>query len=354
MALGLGDPTKPINIGTNGGFGWGTAAAACVRPLICSNGAAILALNITTNQFNSPVTLVSGNVNLSGNFYNGMIFSNVISGAGGNTYSSEFGHCLPHQTPHSGNTTVLRSTNTQRVAAIMVPSKLVGNGSIEHSANISLQGITASQAFPGALDVSGRTDGTLTLLNGQTLRGDNGSYVKGNVVATSGTMITPGGTTNIQFMSISNNLTLQAGSTMAMDVSLDGGLTNDLVKVTGLMTYGGTLQLTNIGVTALTNGAAFKLFSNGTFSGNFATISGSPGTRFRLVIQSYKRHCHSGGDGGHKSDEHHGLGFRQPVDIVMASRPLGMDFARQTNTLGAAFQPIGLMFPAATLRRKAS
>jgi fibronectin-binding autotransporter adhesin len=276
-ALGLGDSTKPIYVGNGGGFGWGTAAAACVRPLICSNGAAIIALNITNNVFNSPVTLVSGNINLSGNFYNGMIFSNVISGAGGMTLQFQSLATLAASNTYSGNTTVANANSAGggNNGSVL---KLVGNGSIEHSASISLQGVTASQAFPGALDVSGRTDGTLTLLNGQMLRGDNGSYVKGNVVATSGTMITPGGTTNIQFMTISNNLTLQAGSTMAMDVSLDGGLTNDLVKVTGLMAYGGTLQLTNIGVTALTNGAAFKLFSNGTFSGNFATISGSPGS----------------------------------------------------------------------------
>jgi hypothetical protein len=173
---------------------------------------------------------------------------------------------------YSGNTIVANCNSGPGTVL-----RLVGSGSINNSLNISLQGITASQAFPGALDVSGRTDGTLTLVNNQTLRGDNGSYVRGNVVATSGTTITPGGQTNIQYMTVSNNLTLQSGSTVRMDVSLVGGATNDLIKVSGLMTYGGTLQLTNIGVTALTNGASFKLFNNGSFSGNFATVSGSPG-----------------------------------------------------------------------------
>ena len=275
-ALGLGDATKPIYVGNGGGFGWGTAAAACVRPLICSNGATLFGLNITTNRFNSPVTLVSGIVNLNANFYNGMIFSNTISGAGGITLQFQSLATFAASNTYSGNTTVANA-NAAGGGNNGSVLRLVGNGSIDHSANISLQGITASQAFPGALDVSGRTDGTLTLVNGQTLRGDNGSYVRGNIVATSGTKITPGGATNIQYMSVSNNLTLQAGSTVAMDVSLDGGATNDLIRVVGAMTYGGTLQITNIGATALTNGASFKLFNNGSFSGNFATISGSPG-----------------------------------------------------------------------------
>jgi hypothetical protein len=222
------------------------------------------------------VTLVSGIVNLNANFYNGMIFSNTISGAGGITLQFQSLATFAASNTYSGNTTVANA-NAAGGGNNGSVLRLVGNGSIDHSANISLQGITASQAFPGALDVSGRTDGTLTLVNGQTLRGDNGSYVRGNVVATSGTKITPGGATNIQYMSVSNNLTLQAGSTVAMDVSLDGGATNDLIRVVGAMTYGGTLQITNIGATALTNGASFKLFNNGSFSGNFATISGSPG-----------------------------------------------------------------------------
>ncbi|HWI58830.1 MAG TPA: hypothetical protein VNZ22_16510, partial [Bacillota bacterium] len=114
--------------------------------------------------------------------------------------------------------------------------------------------------------------------SGQTLRGDNGSYIRGNVVAGSGATIAPGGLASIQYMSVSNNLTLQAGSTVAMEVSLDSGATNDTINVTGTATYNGTLQLANIGATPLTAGNSFKLFKSGGFSGNFATIAGSPGT----------------------------------------------------------------------------
>jgi fibronectin-binding autotransporter adhesin len=277
-ALGLGDPTKSIMVGSGGGLAWGTIAAPCVRPMICSNNSAIYAYNNTSNVFNSLVTLVSGNVNLNANFYNGMTFSNVISGAGGLTLLAQTRVSLAATNTYSGNTVVVNCNGTNGTSLSGSILRLVGNGSINNSPNITLQGVATGQSFAGALDVSGRVDGTLTLVSGQTLRGDNGSYVRGNVIASSGATITPGGSANIQFMTVSNGLTLQAGSTVAMDVSLDSGITNDLIRVTGTTTYGGTLQLSNSGASVLTNGAAFKLFSNGAFSGNFATISGSPGT----------------------------------------------------------------------------
>lgn len=276
-AFGLGDPSKAILVGSNGGFAWGTASAPCVRPLICSNGATLYGYNITTNVFNSPVTLVSGNINLNANYYEGMIFSNVLSGAGGVTLLYQGYATFAAPNTYSGNTTVANSG--QGTGSIL---RLVGNGSINSSAYITLQGIvtnaTYTNALAGALDASGRVDGALSLTSGQTLRGDNGSYVAGNVIAGSGSTITPGGPTNIQYMTCSNSLTMQAGSTVAMDVSLDGGTaTNDLIKVVGTANYGGTLQLSNAGTSPLTNGASFKLFSAGSYSGNFASLSGSPG-----------------------------------------------------------------------------
>jgi autotransporter-associated beta strand protein len=274
--LGLGDPTMPIYIGNGGGFAWGTASANCVRPLICSNNTTIYGYNIVNNVFNSPVTLVSGNVNLNANFYEGMIFSNVISGAGGITLQFQGLATLAAANTYTGPTIVANS-NTGSGANNGSVLKLVGNGSINNSASISLEGIVTNQAFAGALDASGRVDATLTLAN-QTLRGDNGSYIRGNVAANSGAIITPGGANNLQYMICSNNLTLSAGSTVAMEVDLDTGISNDVVNVIGTNNYAGTLQLSNIGVTALTNGAAFKLFNNGRFSGNFSSISGVAGS----------------------------------------------------------------------------
>jgi hypothetical protein len=202
-----------------------------------------------------------------------LIFSNVLSGAGGVTVQSRSRVTFAGTNTYSGDT-IVANTITNGASNGGSVLSLVGNGSISsNSLHITLQGNPTNPPFAGAIDASGRADGTLTLVNGQTLRGDNGSYVRGNVIATSGTTITPGGPSNIQFMTVSNNLTLQAGSTVAMDVNADSGATNDLVKVSGTLTYGGTLQITDSGANALAAGASFKLFNAATYSGAFAGIA---------------------------------------------------------------------------------
>ena len=270
--FGLGDPSKPITVAGGAGFAWGTESARCTKTLICSNNATLYGYNVMNNVFAGPVTLAGGNLNLNANYFHGMIFSNVISGSGSvsvlyNSYVTFAG-----ANTYTGDTTVWRCN-----ASPGSYLRLVGDGSVNNSANIVLQGITAGQAYAGGLNVSGRTDHTLTLGSSQTLRGDNGSYVAGDVVST-GATITPGGSANVQYMTFSNNLTMSSGSVVAMDVGLDTGITNDLINVVGTNNYAGTLQLANIGATALTNGASFKLFNAAHFTGNFASIAGSPGT----------------------------------------------------------------------------
>jgi fibronectin-binding autotransporter adhesin len=274
-SLGLGDPTKNIFVGTNAGFAWGTAAANCTRSLICSNGATLYGYNITTNVYNGPVTLVGGNVNLSASFYDGMIFSNTISGAGGVTVTFQSLVTFAAANTYSGNTIVQFSGTASGSGGGSVLS-LVGNASIANSPLIWLQGTNATQPYAGALNVSGLPGGTLTLASGQTLRGDNGSSVKGSVTAGSGSTVSSGGQGNIQSMTFSSNLTLSASSTVAMDVDMDTGTaSNDVVSVLGTNNYAGTLLLTNMGATALTVGEQFHVFNNAHFTGNFATVSGT-------------------------------------------------------------------------------
>jgi autotransporter-associated beta strand protein len=335
--LGLGDATKSITVGAGGGFGWGTVAAHSVRPLICSNTAAILSLNSVSNVFDSPVTLVSGNVNLNANFYLAMTFSNVISGAGGITLLAQSRATLAASNTYTGNTIVAdcNAANGSDSGSIL---KLAGVGSINGSPNISIQGVTPAQAFPGAIDASGRADGALTLLSTQTLRGDNGSWIKGNVIASSGATLTPGGTTNIQFMTFSNNLTMASGTVVMMDVSLDGGngATNDLIRVVGTNTYGGTLVITNIGVTTLTNGTAFKLFSSSTNIGNFATVSGTPGVGFNWSFNPTNGVATVIGGGGGPATNPTNILFSLSGSTLTLSWPsdhLGWTLQAQTNAV---------------------
>ena len=53
-------------------------------------------------------------------------------------------------------------------------------------------------------------------------------------------------------------------------------LPNDQVQVSGSLTYGGTLIVTNIGANALTAGVEFPLFNANSYGGGFASISLPP------------------------------------------------------------------------------
>jgi autotransporter-associated beta strand protein len=270
---GFGDPTKTIFIGSGAGFALGTSTAPFKKQIIASNNATIYCYG-GGSVLATPVTLVGGAITINANYFNAITFSNVLSGpAGVNiSYNSPVTFAAPNT--YTGATYV--SDCNAAPGSIL---HLIGYGSITNSSGIQLQGTQSGQAYAGGLDVSGRVDGTLTLVNNQTFRGDNGSYVNGSVVATSGATLTPGGLNNIQYFNVSNNVTLSAGSTVVADVSIDtGSPSNDVINVTGALSYGGTLQLNPSGTAPLTAGSAFKLFNFGSQSGNFATLAGSPGT----------------------------------------------------------------------------
>jgi hypothetical protein len=70
-------------------------------------------------------------------------------------------------------------------------------------------------------------------------------------------------------LTVSNNLTLVAGSTTFVRVG-HSPLTNNATIVSGILTEGGTLNVTNIGVGAFTAGDSFKLFNAASYSGSFS------------------------------------------------------------------------------------
>jgi hypothetical protein len=76
-------------------------------------------------------------------------------------------------------------------------------------------------------------------------------------------------------LTFSNSLTLNSGSTTILDMS-KASLTNDVVEVTGALTYGGMLLL-NIG-DALAASDSFKLFAAASYAGVFdAIVPATPG-----------------------------------------------------------------------------
>ena len=188
-----------------------------------------------------------------GNF-NGMaggqlIASNGVLVVGAGNATSTFGGNI------AGNTSLVK----------------IGSGLVTLAGTNTYTGSTS--VSNGTLAVSGRlANGALTVATNGTLAG-SGS-IAGAVTVQAGGLLSPGLAGPVA-LTVSNALTLQAGSATAMDIS-KSPLTNDQVRVTGLLTYGGTLIVTNL-AGPLAGGDYFQLFSAGSRSGDFAALAGLPG-----------------------------------------------------------------------------
>jgi fibronectin-binding autotransporter adhesin len=215
----------------------------------------------TGTAFSGPVALNGGVVRMEVQT-SLLTFSNVISGTGG-LYVGDNG---ANQTP-----LVFAAANTYTgITDLRTNSNLalIGNGSIANSTPISLSPSTV-------LAVTNRTDGTLTLANGQTVEGRG--TIQGNFVAGAGSTLLPGvtsTTTNVGLLTVSGNATLGGSALFKLNTT-----TNDVLSVGGTLVYGGTLTVTNISVTPLAAGNSFKLFKAASYSGSFSSISPTtPGT----------------------------------------------------------------------------
>jgi hypothetical protein len=143
-----------------------------------------------------------------------------------------------------------------------------------NAGTLALSGTAAFSSSPrvsigsgATLDVTGRSGAALAFGSGQTLSG-NGAF-RGDATISSGAKLTPG--SSIGTLTFSNTLALNAGSTTVMEVT-HSLLAKDFVDVTGTLTYGGTLIVTNVGVTPLAAGDSFQLFEAGTYAGTFSSI----------------------------------------------------------------------------------
>ena len=173
----------------------------------------------------------------------------------------------------SGNVALTKAGDPDTVLFITNGNTYVGDttvafGTLALSSSGSIAGSSNIVVAAGAtLDASAKPAG-FVLGAAQTLSG-NGT-VLGNVTA-NGT-VAPG--TSIGTLNLSGNLLLQNGSTTAIEVRADGS--RDQVICGGTITYGGTLQVANLGGTLTTNNT-FKLFAATGYSGAFASVTPAPG-----------------------------------------------------------------------------
>jgi hypothetical protein len=234
--------------------------------LIMDNGSALQTYyNGGANPVDNAVTL------------NGMVhfvlgdhtenFTNVISGTGGFVLDY-YNHAmvLSASNTYSGPTSIGGDGNSVEVA-------LVGSGSISHSSVIFFQGNAPKVTH---LDVTGRSDQTLTLASGQTLAGVGA--INGSLVVSPGATVSPSGTNSVNDdtstnavggLTASDNVTLD-GTTV---IKLDGAGTNDVIQAGGDLVYGGSLNLVNISGAPLAAGNSFQVFSAANYTGAFSSIT---------------------------------------------------------------------------------
>jgi hypothetical protein len=130
-----------------------------------------------------------------------------------------------------------------------------------------------------ASDMSGVTNDFIVNAGG-TLRG-SGNTIGGPVTVNPGGTFYAGFASNaIGNLTISNSLSL-AGNTIVA-INKDVAPSNDVVNVTGALSYGGTLTVYNLGTNALVVGDTFTVFPPGG-ANNFSSIVSDPEVTFSFT-----------------------------------------------------------------------
>ena len=239
---------------------------------LTKTGTGTLTLTGNTNNYSSGTTISAGTLQIGGGGTSGTIGSGtisdnatlafnrsdaitdtgfgLISGTGNLAKRGAGIFALTKAHTYTGATTVETGTLA-----------LTNSGAIANSSNLV---ISAGALF----DVSGATGSAMTLANGKIISG-YGS-VKGNFTVGSGAKLAPGSL--IGTLTFSNALTLAAGCTNIFEIS-KAPLTNDVAKVFGALTCGGTVLVTNISGLPLALGDSFKLFNAASYTGSFTNVS---------------------------------------------------------------------------------
>ena len=142
-----------------------------------------------------------------------------------------------------------------------------GAGALLLSGANTLTGATTVSA--GTLNVTGSLAGSATTVQTGATLGGTGTV--GSLTALSGATIAPG--MSIGTLSVNGDLLLNAGSTLAIEVS---PIDADYITVTGTATLGGTLSLIATGGTYVTD-TSYTLLSANALTGTFGTITGFAG-----------------------------------------------------------------------------
>jgi fibronectin-binding autotransporter adhesin len=253
----MGNPTNTLTVGPNALLDLYNDPFPFNKIIRLNGDGATIFNENAGNTIIGPVQLIGSNVFNIGGSIGLTLASNTVSGTGSLNKFLTATLSLNGTNTYTGNTVVNAGTLA-----------LNGSSAISNSPTITI-------AAGATMNVSGRTDALLTLVNGQTLYG-NGT-ITGNLNASPGSTLSPGsGQDQMGVLSVSLGATLSGTTRM----EINKGATNDQLRATSLLTYGGTLNVTNSNPTnAFGAGDSFQLFSAVNYAGGFTSIvPATPGT----------------------------------------------------------------------------
>jgi fibronectin-binding autotransporter adhesin len=266
ISPGANASIQALGVGTNIFSGIWTGSGS----VTFSNGA-ICVFNSSMNGFSGALSLGPStglfqfnNVTNASTVCTGSVAASFDLGTGSATLANLYGGALTYNLGSlaGGANTILtgRETNNLVVAAGTTYSIGANNNSTSFNGRITngLDTVTVTKVGNGTLWLNGNSTytGSTTVSSG-TLSG-TGSITSPLTVASGGALSAGTSATTTGTFAISNNATL--GGTTLLKINQALTPANDLIAVTGTLTGGGALVVTNLGGT-LINGTTFQLFN---------------------------------------------------------------------------------------------
>lgn len=245
--FGDGGTNTAITLGntTNGVMEYSGVTATSNRTVNRDARSSASGIDVTTAGQTLTITGNLGSGSQVNSTTNGWVFGGAgnlaLNGAISN--ATGVGSTGTSITKNGGGTLALSSaTNSYTGATDVVGGKLVVNGNISTSV---LTTVKTSATLGG----TGTVGGLVVNSNGTFAPGDGG----------------------IESLNVTGNLKLDSGSFSAFEINTAGDIA-DLAISSALLTFGGTLNVTNIG-SALIAGDTFNLFDWSTTSGTFSAVN---------------------------------------------------------------------------------
>lgn len=269
------NPGAKVNLTTGDALGY--SAGACVTTVNIVGGT--LTNSSGANEaYNTTFNLTGGTISSSGGYYNldgagaaiNTLATNVVS-----TISAPLGLRASGLVISTAAGTVPSGVDLNIIG---VMADLQGSGfawTKSGAGTLSLSVVNTNSGTAtvsaGTLLVNGSIMSPVTVADSATLGGKG--VISGSVTIQSGGTLAPGTNASVVgTLTVSNSVTMQAGSTNQLKIRKTAPMTNDVLRVTGTLALAGTLAATNLSGT-LAPGDSFKLFNVGNYSGNFTSLT---------------------------------------------------------------------------------